>query len=92
MKNVRAYVLLDVRDREADIVVKTLRAMSGVVTAELIEGPPDVMAVLEAPETQSLARLTVKALKSVEKFTLDMRLLPVRQDTGPNATLVAVHA
>ena len=44
----RAYVLLDVTDSRAGDVAKVLRVRPGVVKADLREGPPDVVVVVEA--------------------------------------------
>ena len=73
----RAYVLLDVRDGKAEQVVLALRSMPGVAIADLLEGPPDVFLMVEAPSRQKLAKLTVGALVSVESMTEDLCLLPV---------------
>ncbi len=73
----RAYVLLDVRGEKAEHVAQTLRSRPGVAIADLLEGPPDVFLMVEAPSRQKLAELTVGALASVESMTEDLCLLPV---------------
>jgi putative ubiquitin-RnfH superfamily antitoxin RatB of RatAB toxin-antitoxin module len=45
--------------------------------ADPLEGPPDVIVVVEAPERQRLADLTVQALSSVETMIENVRLLPI---------------
>ena len=72
----RAYVLLDVVDGESQQVAQALRGRPGVVIADLLEGPPDVIMVIEASERHELATLTVQALASVETMVRGMRLLP----------------
>ncbi len=76
----RAYVLLDIKDGKLGEVAKVLRAMSGVVLTDILEGPPDIIIAVEASEREKLAEFTVQALASVEDMTEDIRLLPA-QDT-----------
>jgi hypothetical protein len=44
----RAYVLLDIQRNKSQEVAKALRDKPGVVAVDIVEGPPDVVAVLEA--------------------------------------------
>lgn len=74
----RAYVLLHIVDGKAEQAVKVLRKSPGVVMADALEDPPDVIIVIEAPERQQLAELTVQALASVESITENVCLLPTR--------------
>ena len=76
----RAYVLLHIVDGNSEWVLQALRSMPGVVTVDVLEGPPDVIMVVEASERQKLAELTTQALASVETAIEDMRLLPSRDD------------
>jgi hypothetical protein len=77
----RAYILLDIADGKAEQVTKVLRESPGVVMADALEGPPDVIIVMEAPERQQLAELTIQALASVETMTEHVCLLPTRNKT-----------
>jgi hypothetical protein len=72
----KAYVLMDVVDGKCDQVTRTLRGGPGVITVDLLEGPPQVVMVVEASERQRLARLTVQAIAEVEMMTEDIQLLP----------------
>lgn len=74
----RAYVLLDIVDGKIEQALKVLQKSPGVVMADTLEGPPDVIIVIEAPERQQLAELTVQALASVESITENVCLLPTR--------------
>ena len=76
----RAYVLLHIADGNSELVLQALQSMPGVVTVDVLEGPPDVIMVVEASERQKLAELTTQALASVETVIEDMRLLPSRDD------------
>ena len=75
--SVRAYVLLRLAKGNPDRVAQTLRRKPGVLMADPLEGPPDVIVVVEAPERQRLADLTVQALSSVETMIENVRLLPI---------------
>ena len=75
----KAYVLLDIADGEPEQAVQALRGKPGVVMADYLDGPPDVIAVVEAPERQELADLTVQALASVEAVIDNVWLLPVQE-------------
>ena len=74
----RAYILLEIVDGKAEQVPEVLRENPGVVMVDALEGPPDVIIVVEAPKRQQLAKLTIQALASVETMTEHVRLLPAR--------------
>ena len=74
----RAYILLDIVDGKAEQALESLRKSPGVVMADALEGPPDVIIVIEEPERQKLAKLTVQALASVETITDGVSVLPAR--------------
>ena len=82
----RAYVLLDITDGKSNQAVKDLRSKPGVLIADLLDGPPDVILLVEGPERQKLADLTNQALASVEKVTEDICLLPAQEDLNINAS------
>ena len=72
----RVYILLDIVGGKAEQVAKVLQDKPGIVIADLLEGPPDVIMVVEASDRQKLAELTVQALAVVENMTENFRLLP----------------
>lgn len=74
----RAYVLLDIVDSKSEQVVQTLRGKPGVVIVDPLEGPPDVIMVIEASKRQKLAELTMGAIVSVEDMTKGLHLLPAQ--------------
>jgi len=74
----RAYVLLDIVDGKSEHVAQALQGKPGVVIAEQIEGPPDIIMVAEASDLQHLAKLTIQAITSVETMIHGLRLLPVQ--------------
>lgn len=78
----RAYVVLRVAEGKCAQAVQALRRMPGVLMVDLLEGPADVIMVVQASERQKLAELTVMALDSVEAVTEDVCLLPAQCCTG----------
>ena len=73
----RAYLLLQVVEEKSKEVAQVLRQKPGVLMADILEGPPDVIAIIEASERKMLADLTVQALSSVENMLENVRLLPI---------------
>ena len=74
----RAYILLDIADGKAKQAIKVLRESPGVLMVDALEGPPDVIIVMEALERQQLAKLAVQALASVETMTDHVSVLPTK--------------
>ena len=74
----RVYVLLDIEDSKSEQVAQTLQGKSGVMIVDTLEGPPDVIMVIETSEQGKLVELTMKALESVESMTEDVHLLPAQ--------------
>ncbi len=74
----RAYILLDILNGKAEQVAQSLKRNKGVVSVDVLEGPPDIIIILEASGRQKLAELTIQALASVESVTENMKLLPAQ--------------
>ena len=74
--NAKVYVLLRVKEGKSEQAVHTLRSKAGVRLADVLEGPPDVIMMVQARERHHLADLTVEALASIEDITEDLQLLP----------------
>jgi hypothetical protein len=74
----RIYLLLDVLKDKSDQVTENLQGRPGVVIADPLQGPPDVMIVVEASNRQSVTELAIQAIASVETMTKGVRVLPTR--------------
>ncbi len=74
----RIYILLDVVDGKADQAAGKLRHIAGIRIVDVVEGPPDVIAVVEAPERHKLAEITMQVISSMENMIEDLKLLPAR--------------
>ena len=81
----RVYVLIDAIEGKAGQVAQTLRDQSEVKVVDLLEGPPDVIVMLQAHSRQKLAELTNRALASVEAATENLQVLPVQNGYGMQA-------
>jgi len=76
----RAYILLDVVQGRSEELARAIRSKPGVVMADTLEGPPDVVVVLESSERMKLASLMMQALESVQTLIESVQLLPVRDE------------
>ena len=74
----RAYLLLKIVQGKAEEAARLLRDEVGVVAVDVLEGPPDIIVLMEASGRSTLARLTVRVIASVEALTEDIQLLPAQ--------------
>jgi len=65
-------------DGKADQVAQTLRDKVGVKMVDVLEGPPNVIVMIQARDRQRLAELTNRALASVDNLTEGVQLLPTQ--------------
>lgn len=77
--NDKVYILLDIVDGNTERVVQVMRETPGVVRVEELEGPPDVILVMEASERQQLAKVTIQALALVGTMAERIQLLPINK-------------
>jgi hypothetical protein len=74
----RAYVTLDITNGNSEKVLGCLRHDLGVVAVDILEGPPDLILVIEAPNRELLAEFTVRVLSRIEMVTEKVDVLLVR--------------
>jgi DNA-binding Lrp family transcriptional regulator len=89
--NDKVYILLDVIEWQTEKVVERLRSIAGVRNVDPIEGNPNVIALLEAPDRQRLAEITMKVISSEENIIQDLKLLPVCNETESHSTSEASY-
>ena len=77
----RVYILLDVIEWQTEQVVERLKSIDGVRTADLIEGNPNVITLLEASDRERLAKTLMQVISSVENVIQDLQLLLVCNQT-----------
>jgi hypothetical protein len=58
--------------------------MRGVVRVEILDGPPDMIMTIVAPERQKAAEYLMDILDSLDGITEDLHVLPVRRYTERN--------
>ena len=78
----RVYLLLDVAEGKADHVAEKLRRVAGIRIVDVLEGQPDVIAMVEAPERHKLVEITMRVISSVETMIENLHLLPARDVLG----------
>ena len=66
---VQAYVLIQTEVGMAATVVRAIRGISGVTTAEDVTGPYDVIVRAEASTMDELGRLIIAAIQAVPGIT-----------------------
>ncbi len=76
------YLLLETVNGHSEEVAQVIRLNPGVVTVDLVEGKPDVIAVMEAGDRQALAQLLMQVISCVENTTEDVRVLPTRDGSN----------
>ncbi len=67
--SVRAYVLIQTEVGKAADVASQVGAISGVVQAEDVTGPYDVIARAEAPSVDELGRMVVTHIQRIDGIT-----------------------
>lgn len=78
----RVYLLLELVDGSREKVAAALRGMPGISTIDLLEGTPDLLTIIEAPERQEAAGYLMEVLNLVDGVIEDVRVLPVYENTG----------
>ena len=76
----RAYMLLDIVDRNCEYAVQMLRSRAEVILADRLEGYPNVIAMVEAADRQSLAEAIMPVLGCIDGITENLRLLVTQDD------------
>ena len=72
----RAYVLFHTLEGCSGDVVSTLLQNRHVLSVDMAEGPPDIVAIIEASSRTKLAAAVVKALSTIGVMVDGVDLLP----------------
>jgi hypothetical protein len=80
----RAYVLLDIVDGNSQYAAQMLRSRTGVILVDCLEGRPDIIAVVEAPDRQSLAEAVMPVIGCIDGITDDLHLLVTQDESFRN--------
>jgi hypothetical protein len=73
-------MLLDIVDRSCEHAVQMLRSTAQVILADRLEGYPNIIAMVEAADRQSLAEAVMPALDCIDGITENLHLLVTRDD------------
>ena len=73
----RAYVLITAAAGQAAAVAEALRALPGVAQADVVTGPYDVVAVVEAADVAALGRLVLNQLHGITALSNTLTLIAV---------------
>lgn len=73
----RVYVLFDLVHADSTRISRILRGKPGVAIVDIIEGPPDLLMVIEAPKREMVADYLMNILDSVDGTIENLRVLPV---------------
>lgn len=73
----KAYVLINVRIGAIAEVVRNLRRLSSVQSAEMTFGEYDVIAVLSAPDMEMLAKVISREVQTIPDITHTITCLAV---------------
>jgi hypothetical protein len=89
--SVRAYMLLDIADRDCELAVELLRSRAEVSFADHLEGYPSIIAMVEAADRQSLAETVMSVLGCIDGITEYLSLL-VTQDNEVSPDLLTANS
>jgi DNA-binding Lrp family transcriptional regulator len=67
--SVRAYVLIQTEVGQAAAVAEQIRGLGGIVTADDVTGPYDVIAQAEAGTVDDLGKMVVSKVQMIEGIT-----------------------
>jgi hypothetical protein len=73
----RVYLLLELTNGNKANAANTLRGMPGISVVDILEGPPDLVIVIEAPARQEAVEYLMGILNAVDGVIEDVRVLPV---------------
>lgn len=62
----KAYVLIQVHTGKAEAVASALNGKPGILAADLVAGPHDVIAVLQGADADAIARIVVNEIQAVK--------------------------
>jgi DNA-binding Lrp family transcriptional regulator len=66
MANRKAYVLIQVHTGKAEAVAGALTGRPGIISADLVAGPHDVIAVLQGADADAIARIVINEIQAVK--------------------------
>lgn len=86
--SIRAYLLLDIVEGGYEYATQMLRSRTGVALVDGLEGHPDIIAMVEAPNRQRLAEAIMPVIGCIDGVTEDLRLLVTRENEMPSVAIL----
>jgi hypothetical protein len=83
----RVYLLLELVNGNKATVAAALKNTQGIVGVDTLEGPPDLITVIEAPARQKAAEYLMGVLDLVDGVVEDIRVLPVQESVETNTRI-----
>jgi len=71
----RVYVLLSICDGKTRQAAQAVKGMPGITIADLLEGDPNLLLMVEAADRLELAGLLMPVLSVLDGITEDLRVL-----------------
>jgi DNA-binding Lrp family transcriptional regulator len=78
----RAYVLVNAEAGEAESVAIALNGKPGISAAEVALGPHDIVALVEAADTEEVAKVVLNEITTVQGVTRTTTYLVVSGKSG----------
>ncbi len=67
--SVKAYILVDTSSIRTTDILKELRAVNGVSSAEAVSGPHDIVVAVETDDLQNLGDIILTKIRTIEGVT-----------------------
>ena len=76
----KAYVLVEVATGKVASVVKALRGVKGVESADSVTGLYDIIAIVEAPDSIAIGKVVTEAIHTIDGVTRTLTCFAVETE------------
>lgn len=73
----KAYILIETETGQAEAVAKMLQGKPGVMAADVVTGPYDVIAVLQGKDANDVARAVIYEIQAVKGISRTMTCMAI---------------
>jgi hypothetical protein len=77
--NSRVYMLLDILENKSTHAMQILQTLKGVIAADMLEGHPNLLVIIEAGDRQNLVEKMMPVLDSLDRVAEDVHFLMSRE-------------
>ena len=78
----KAYILMETTVGKTESVVKSLRRMPGVIAADAVTGPYDVIAIIQGSDANSVGKLVLNDIHGTDGVEKTMSCIAVGPSEG----------